>query len=369
LWQQRWIDPYQSRVHNYLKEKDVPHIWHVDSNAHDGTEWANNLYLFAQHLFKEKKDRPTPKETEKEVSAPQVNEKDVPVLKDVFKDNFLIGGALNQPVVTERDAQAAAIAAKHYNTATSENDMKWESVHPRNDQYTWDAADKFMAFCEKNKIVPIGHCLIWHGQTPRSVFRDDSGNDLTRDALLARMKDHILTVAGRYKGRIKGWDVVNEALNDNGTMRNTPWLRIIGEGSPDKQYDFIENAFRWAHEATPTPNFTTTTHNLEVSKAKCDAAVAIVKHLKSKGVRIDGVGIQLHGGLTYPSVAGLEYAITNLSAAGVKVMITEMDIRTQARGYIGADITQVTRQNDQSADSARPRKNWRTSTPNCSTFC
>ncbi len=342
-------------VHNYLKEKGVPHIWHVDSNAHDGTEWSNNLYLFAQHIFKEGNE-PTPKENKKEAGASKEDVKDVPCLKDVFKDSFLIGGALNQPVVTEKDAQAAAIAAKHYNTATSENDMKWESVHPRNDQYTWDAADQYMAFCEKNKIAAIGHCLIWHGQTPRSVFSDDSGKDLTRDALLARMKDHIATVVGRYKGRIKGWDVVNEALNENGTLRNTPWLRIIGEGSPDKQYDAIENAFRWAHEADPDAELYYNDYNLEVSKAKCDGAVAIVKYLKSKGLRIDGVGIQLHGGLTYPSVAGLEYAITNLAAAGVKVMITEMDIRTQARGYVGADITQVTRQNDSTAQSEEIQK-------------
>ena len=267
----------------------------------------------------------------------------VPALKDVFKDTFLIGGALNRSLVTGQDPNAAAIAEKHFSTATPENDLKWQLVHPQPNQYNWEPADSYVAFCEKNKMFAIGHCLVWHAQTPRWVFQDDAGNALTRDALLARMKDHIMTVVGRYKGRIKGWDVVNEALDDSGTMRNTQWFRIIGEGARDKKYDHIENAFRWAHEADPEAELYYNDYNLETSKAKCDAAVAIVKDLKSKGLRIDGVGIQLHGGLTYPSAEGLEYAITSLAATGVKVMITELDIRTQTRGPRGADVSQVNR--------------------------
>jgi endo-1,4-beta-xylanase len=280
------------------------------------------------------------------------------VLKDVFKNDFLIGGALNRNVVTGKDPNAAAIAAKHFSTTTPENDLKWQLVHPQLNQYDWTGADSYVAFGEKNKMFIVGHCLVWHSQVPAWVFRDDSGNALTRDTLLARMKDHITTVVGRYKGRVKGWDVVNEALDDNGKMRNTQWLQIIGEGSEDKKYDHIENAFRWAHEADPGAELYYNDYNLETSKAKCDAAVAIVKDLKSKGLRIDGVGIQLHGGLTYPSVEGLEYAITNLAATGVKVMITELDIRTQTRGYRGADVSQVNRgsTDDPNATAAQTQK-------------
>jgi endo-1,4-beta-xylanase len=279
----------------------------------------------------------------------------VPALKDVFKDTFLIGGALNRPLVTGKDPNAAAIAAKHFNTATPENDLKWQLVHPQPNQYNWEPGDSFVAFCEKNKLFAVGHCLVWHAQTPRWVFQDEAGNALTRDALLARMKDHIMTVAGHYRGRIKGWDVVNEALNDSGTLRDDargPWFRIIGQGDPNKKYDHIENAFRWAREADPEAELYYNDYNLEVSKAKCDAAVALVKYLKSKGLRIDGVGIQLHGGLTYPSVQGLEYALTNLAATGVKVMITELDIRTQNRAPRGADVSQVNRQSTSDASAA-----------------
>jgi endo-1,4-beta-xylanase len=285
-------------------------------------------------------------------------EQTVPALKDVFQADFLIGGALNRGLVTGRDPNAAALAIRHFDTATSENDLKWQLVHPRPDRYNWEPADSYVAFCEKNKMFTIGHCLVWHAQTPRWVFQDEAGNALTRDALLARMKDHIMTVVGRYKGRVKGWDVVNEALDDSGRMRNTPWFRIIGEGAEDKKYDHIENAFRWAHEADPEAELYYNDYNLEVSKAKCDAAVEIVKHLKSKGLRIDGVGIQLHGGLTYPSAAGLDYALTSLAAAGVKVMITELDLRTQTRGYRGADVNRVNRgsTNDPNAAAAETQK-------------
>jgi endo-1,4-beta-xylanase len=276
----------------------------------------------------------------------------VPALKDVFKADFLIGGALNRPLVTGRDPNSAAIAAKHFNTATPENDLKWQLVHPQPDQYNWEPGDNFVAFCEKNQMVPIGHTLVWHAQTPRWVFQDDAGNPLTRDALLARMKDHITTVVGHYKGRVKGWDVVNEALDDSGTMRNTQWLRIIGEGAPDKKYDHIENAFRFAHEADPEAELYYNDYNLETSKAKCDGAAAIVKYLKSKGVRIDGVGIQLHGGLDRPKPESLDYAITTLAATGVKVMVTELDLATRTGGPRGADITQVNRQSTADANAA-----------------
>jgi len=285
-------------------------------------------------------------------------EQNVPVLKDVFKSDFLIGGALNRRVVTGRDPNAAAIAVMHFNTATAENYMKWQRIHPQLNEYNWEPADKFVAFCAKNRMAIIGHCLVWHSQVPRWVFRDEMGNDLTRDALLVRMEDHIKTIAGRYQGRIKGWDVVNEALNGDGTLRNSPWLRIIGAGSQDKKYGYIEHAFRWAHEADPDAELYYNDYGLETSKAKCDGAVALVKHLQSKGIRIDGVGIQLHGGLTYPSADGLEYAITTLAATGVKVMITELDIRTRARGYRGADIRRVNRQStsDPTADAAETQK-------------
>ena len=275
-----------------------------------------------------------------------------PALKEVFKDDFLIGGALNRNLVTGQDPKAAEIAIRQYNTATPENDMKWSNIHPQPNQYNWGPADSFVDFCEKNNMVPIGHCLVWHSQVPRWTFQDDSGNPLTREALLARMREHITTVVGRYKGRVKGWDVVNEALNQDGTLRNSQWFRIISEGKSEQQYDHIAKAFEYAHAADPDAELYYNDYSLSTDRAKCDGAVAIVKYLKSQGLRIDGVGMQLHGGLTYPKVEDLEYAITTLAATGVKVMVTELDIRTQARGYRGADVGRINRQSTEDPEAA-----------------
>jgi endo-1,4-beta-xylanase len=139
-----------------------------------------------------------------------------------------------------------------------------------------------MEFCEKYNMAPIGHTLVWHSQTPRWVYQDEAGNPLTREALLARMKDHINTVVSRYKGRIKGWDVVNEALKDDGTMRSSQWLRIIGEGKPEQQYDHIAKAFEYAHAADPEVELYYNDYNLSTSRAKADGAAAIVKHSNPK---------------------------------------------------------------------------------------
>ncbi|MFA9391990.1 MAG: endo-1,4-beta-xylanase [Prolixibacteraceae bacterium] len=266
----------------------------------------------------------------------------LPSLNEVFKNDFLLGGALNQDLIAGSDPKAAALAIRQYNSATSENAMKWSSIQPKPGVFNWEPADAFMAFCEKNDMVPIGHTLVWKSQVPGWVFKDQNGNQISRDALLARMEDHITQVVGRYKGRIHGWDVVNEALNEDGTLRRWNWGKYIYEDNEEQKYDHIEYAFRYAHAADPDAELYYNDYNLDTRREKCDGAVAIVKHLQSKGVRIDGVGIQLHAGLadeTYPNPEDLEYAIKSFAALGVKVMVTELDMKTKRSGYQGADIS------------------------------
>ncbi len=167
-----------------------------------------------------------------------------PKLKDVFKGSFLIGAALNRAQFYEENTRGAALIKAHFNSITPENILKWESVHPKPDGYAFDAPDRYVAFGEQNGMFIIGHTLVWHSQTPKWVFQDDQGKPVSRDTLLKRMRDHIHTVVGRYKGRIRGWDVVNEALNEDGTMRESPVAEIIGE-------DYLAKAFEFAHEADP----------------------------------------------------------------------------------------------------------------------
>src|SRR5438067_3563551 len=161
-------------------------------------------------------------------------------LKDAFQPYFLVGTALAPRVFDELDTTDVRLVKTHFNATTPENVLKWEVVHPRPGAYDFSQSDRYVAFGERNGMFVIGHTLVWHSQTPRWVFEDSAGTPLSRDALLARMRDHIQNVMGRYKGRIKGWDVVNEALNEDGTMRQSPWERIIGD-------DFVVKAFEYAH--------------------------------------------------------------------------------------------------------------------------
>ena len=254
-------------------------------------------------------------------------------LKDAFASAFKVGAALNENQFSERDTKGAALVKAQYNTISPENVLKWEQVHPRPDSFDFARSDRYVAFGEANKMFVVGHTLVWHSQTPRWVFQDEQGKPLTRDALLARMRDHIHTVVGRYKGRIKGWDVVNEALNEDGSLRHSPWFTIIGE-------DYIAKAFTFAHEADPAAELYYNDYNLEVP-AKRDGAVALVRKLKAQGITIHAVGSQAHDRLDLPNSPALhDSSIAALAAAGVRVNITELDVDVLPRGPRGntADI-------------------------------
>jgi endo-1,4-beta-xylanase len=243
-------------------------------------------------------------------------------LKEAFKNYFRIGAALNAGYYTETDTAGVTLVKQQFNAITPENDMKWERIHPRSDAglagYSFENADKYVAFGEKNGMFIVGHCLVWHSQVPRWVFQDADGKPITRDALLQRMRDHIFTVVGRYKGRIQGWDVVNEALNEDGSLRKSPWFNIIGE-------DYIAKAFEYAHEADPKAELYYNDYNLEY-EAKWKGAVELVKKLKQQGITITAIGSQSHVKLDKPTVEQLEAGLKAFQELGVKVAVTELDV-------------------------------------------
>jgi endo-1,4-beta-xylanase len=234
-------------------------------------------------------------------------------LKDVFKNDFMIGAALNRNQIFEKDTRGAEIVRTHFNSITPENILKWALVHPQPGKYDFAASDRFVEFGEKNNMFIVGHTLVWHNQTPRWVFEG-----VDRETLLSRMREHIFTVVGRYKGRIKGWDVVNEALNQDGTMRQSPWFKIIGE-------DYLVKAFEFAHEADPNAALYYNDYDLELP-AKRAGAVALIKKLLAAGVRISGVGLQNHNLMDWPSAADEDATIAAFAALGLKVHITELDV-------------------------------------------
>jgi endo-1,4-beta-xylanase len=239
-------------------------------------------------------------------------------LKDAYKGIFRIGAALNPAQFEERDQRGNPIIAAQFNTVSPENVLKWGLVHPRSDGYSFDASDRYVAFGEKHKMFIIGHCLVWHSQTPRWVFEDDQGKPVGRAALLERMHDHIRTVVGRYKGRINGWDVVNEALNEDGTMRQSPWYRIIGE-------DYLLKAFQFAHEADPQAELYYNDYSLE-NDAKRKGAVELIRNLKVAGAPITAIGLQDHNHMDSPTARQEAETIEAFAALGVRVNITELDV-------------------------------------------
>ena len=258
-------------------------------------------------------------------------ERSATTLKEAFAEDFHIGTAMNMRQIRGEDSAGAAIAVAHFNAIVAENCMKSAEIHPEKDRYHFEDADAFVAFGEEHGMHITGHTLVWHSQLSPWFPYDEAGNKVSREEMIARLKEHISTVVGRYKGRIKGWDVVNEAILDDGSLRMTPFLEIIGE-------DYLELAFRFAHEADPEAELYYNDYSM-ASPAKRERVVQLVRDLKAKGIRIDGVGMQGHMGMDYPDVGEFEKSIEAYAAEGVKVMITEWDISALPTVQQGAEIS------------------------------
>ena len=253
-------------------------------------------------------------------------------LKDAYRPFFLIGTSVNPRDYADETSEDARILKRHFKVLTPENAMKWDALQPRPGRFDFAGADRLVEFARKNDMYVVGHTLVWHSQTPGWVFEASPGKPATRELLLRRMKEHITTVVGRYKGKVQAWDVVNEALEDDGSLRDSPWRRIVGD-------DFIERAFEYARQADPAAHLYYNDYRLEVPSKRA-GALAIVKRIKAAGLRIDGVGIQGHVNLTQPSVEEQEATIQAIHKLGVKAMITEMDVDVLpgTKGWGDADI-------------------------------
>ena len=316
-------------------------------------------------------------------------------LKDAFRESFPVGTAVNRSHVggapfrrtPEQVAAEVALVKAQFNQLTAENDMKWQLIHPREgkDGYDFTGADALVAFAQSNRMEVVGHTLVWHSQTPNWVFAGTNppppppkvataaptnlpasaaavvgtnapgtnadgrrrfgpgfgpgfgrydGPRASREELLARMRDHIHTVVGRYKGRVKVWDVVNEAIADgNGTnvLRNSLWTEIVGP-------DFIAHAFRFAHEADPDAVLRYNDYSLE-NPVKRGKLLTLVRSLKEQGVPIHAIGSQAHLNLS-TTEADFERSLAELATTGLPVHITELDVNGAAAGQrnTGADV-------------------------------
>ena len=253
-------------------------------------------------------------------------------LKDAFAGRFWVGVAVSTPMVTRPEPDALALVVRHFDSVTSENAMKWEKTQPLPGEYDFAAGDRFVALGDDGSMKVIGHTLVWHSQTPPWVFQGTNGAEPTREQMLRRMESHIRTVVGRYRGRVHGWDVVNEALAEDGSMRDSPWRRLIGD-------DYVEQAFRFAHAADPEAELYYNDYNL-TKRAKRRGAVRLVESLKQAGCRVDAVGMQGHWRLDWPPLSDVQSSIDAFAAVAGRVTITELDVNVLPwpEGPTGADV-------------------------------
>ena len=284
----------------------------------------------------------------------------IPTLKDAYKDHFYVGVAINRTIATDTAVQAdnvnrtservgkeIALVKEQFNQISPENDLKWALIHPREgaDGYNFGPADAYVNFGLSNHMYIVGHTLVWHGQTPTWVFkgtnpppegtnapsgggfgRGYTGPRASREELLQRMRDHIHTVVGRYKGKIKVWDVVNEAVADGGTnlLRKSLWEEIIGP-------DFIAKAFEYAHEADPDAILRYNDYGLE-SPAKRRKFITLVKSLREQQVPVMAIGSQTHVSVSSPGFEQEDQALTELETLGLPIHITELDVNSAQGG-------------------------------------
>jgi endo-1,4-beta-xylanase len=256
----------------------------------------------------------------------------VETLRQAVNGRFLIGTAVMSRQLD--NPKIAVLVAEQFDCLTGENEFKPRSLHPRPGQFNFAGADKIVDFAQRHRMKVIGHTLCWHSQAPAWLFRGTDGKPLPRDEALRNLKDHIDGVLGHFRGKVVGWDVVNEAISEakDQYLRDIPAQRAIGD-------DYIVKAFEFARAADPDAELYYNDYNNERDE-KRDKTIRLIRELKAKGVRLDAVGIQAHLMLNDADAPDrLDRAIAAYAAEGVKVMITELDVDVLPRRARGADVT------------------------------
>ncbi len=280
-------------------------------------------------------------------AAPAHAEADAPTLREAFAGKFRIGATLGGRHLSDANHPARQLTARQFDTVTSANAMKWGVFNPEPGVYHFDRVEPFIAFANQHDLYTIGHCLFWHSQTPNWVFEDAEGNPLTREALLARMRERVELYAQHWGDDIDLWDVVNESIEGDGSKRRSKFNQIIGD-------DFEEQAFRMADEILPKSAKLIYNDYGMTEPGRRDAVVKMVKEFQAKGVRIDGIGLQGHWSMHRPSVQEIEDSLVILASTGLPLHITELDVDFLGRDqFFGAEGANV----DLAARRATPENN------------
>lgn len=239
-------------------------------------------------------------------------------LKDLAsKKGIDIGVAINNKYLNDKNYRK--IVTREFNVVTPEYELIFWPVHPAKNKYNFALADKVVSFAKKNNMKVRGHPLVWHHKValPKWIIKDK----FTREELIDILRDHIKTVVRRYKGSINDWNVVNEAIDDNNKLRKSIWLKNIGP-------DYIEMAFRFAHEANSKAKLYYNDYNIDDINKKSNAVYRLIKKLLRKSVPIHGIGLQMHLlEEKHVNPESVEKNIKRFKKLGLKVSITEMDVR------------------------------------------
>ena len=250
-------------------------------------------------------------------------------LKKYFSSFFNIGAAINEDIILNLDNDSKRIVETNFNSITAENSLKWMFIQPSPNYFNFTVADKYVDFGTKNNMHIVGHALVWHSQLADFMQNIESKAEMTK-----HFENHIYTLVSRYKGKINAWDVVNEAFNEDGSMRESVFYKLLGK-------NYIEKAFELTHNADPNVDLIYNDYNL-YKKEKRDGVINMVKQMKSKGIKIDAVGVQAHWSLNQPSLYEIEQIILDISKLGVDVMFTELDISVLPSPWeqVGAEVSQ-----------------------------
>jgi endo-1,4-beta-xylanase len=226
-----------------------------------------------------------------------------------------IGTAVDMAALADDAAYRTAVGHE-FSTVTPENVMKWEAVEPQRGVYDWAPADRLVDFARAHHQTVRGHTLVWHNQNPSWLTEDA----FTPAQLRALLRKHIIDEVSHFRGRVWHWDVANEIFNDDGTWRDTIWLRNLGQG-------YVADAFRWAHQADPKATLFLNDYNNEGVNAKSDAYYALVKQLRAAGVPVQGYGVQGHLAVQYGVPGDTLTNLRRFEALGLKTAFTEVDVR------------------------------------------
>ena len=250
-------------------------------------------------------------------------------LSSHFKGLFHLGAAINEDIILGNDQKSQTIVSSEFNSITPENSLKWMFLQPEPNRFNFEVADKYVELGLKNNMYIVGHALVWHSQLADFMQIVDAADEMQQ-----YVTNHVNTVVSRYRGKIDAWDVVNEAFNEDGSLRKSVFYNNMGE-------DYIEAVFKLAQKADPQADLIYNDYNVYKPEKRA-GILKMVKKFKSNGVKIDGVGVQAHWDLKSPSLYQIEQIILDVHAAGVPVSFTELDISVLPNPWkmVGAEVTQ-----------------------------